>query len=145
MKSIDSFDWKRSDTTQQAITGSNAVSNNQLTSITCVANSEKCSIKSVLFADFYESSGQVSGSGSATMMFKSNSRALMDGSASASSSGRSLQEAATAATSEFDITIPVGASDDGDGTLKIAAGGASFGFTALASIVGGLVSAVLLA
>jgi len=149
MKSIESFEWKRGETTQPAITGSNAVSSNQLTSITCVANSDSCSINSVLFADFYESTGVVSGSGSATMMFKTtpttgNRRALMGGSASAS--GRSLQEAAAvaAATSEFDIAIPVGASDeDGVGALKTA-GGASllFGFTStLASIiVVGLVS-----
>ena len=55
MKSIDSFDWKRDETTQPAITGSNEVSNNLLTSISCADNSPTCSIKSVLFANFYES------------------------------------------------------------------------------------------
>jgi len=138
MRSIDSFDWTRDNIVQPAITDSNAISDNQLTSITCDANSDSCSINSVLFADFYESAGVVTGSGSATMMFKTDRRALMGGSASAS--GRSLQDTAAiaAATSEFDIAISVGVSDeDGVGALKTA-GGASllFGSTsALASII----------
>ena len=140
MKSIESFTWTRGKTTQKAINGG-VESGNKLTSLDCTPNSPTCSFESVLFANFYKSSGNVFGNGSATMMFQTGRRTLMGG--SASGSGRSLQEAAAAATSEFDIAIPVGASDDGVGALKTA-GGASFGFTALASIVG-LVSAVLLA
>jgi len=97
-----------------------------------------CQFSSILFADFYISEGTVTGAGNANLAFarRRNLKGSVDG-----EDGRQLQEAAAA--SPFDVAVPVTSTDEGPGSLKTA-GGAAFGFSALASAVA-LLSAVLLA
>merc|ERR1712166_1555865 len=76
---------------------------------TACANGDYCQFSSILFAAFYATEGQVSGSGVASMQF--GARRL---SSSAGGGLRALQEQdAEAATSEFDISVSLSAADDG--------------------------------
>ena len=101
-------------------------------------------IQSILFADFYKSAGSVSGIGQATLKFAA-ARRMLKGSDGADADTaiegrRRLQDDAPSA---FDVNIGVTNDAEGPGALKTA-GGASLGFTAMATAAA-LVSAALLA
>lgn len=143
MGAISDFTWVRDTTTQPAVetntvTGAFEAASNGLSALSCVPQSVYCSFASILFADFYLAAGTVAGNGNANMEFKNTARRLKGG---VEGERRQLQEAAAA--SPFDVAVGVTELDDGPGALKTA-GGASMGFTALASAVA-LVSAALLA
>lgn len=144
MGAITDFTWKRDSTgtTQPAVEetagGDFVAASNGLSALSCVPQSVYCSFASILFADFYLSAGTVAGDGNANMEFKITRRRLKGG---VEGERRQLQEAAAA--SPFDVSVGVTELDDGPGALKTA-GGASTGFTALASAVA-LVSLALLA
>lgn len=114
---------------------------------TC-ALSDFCRFSTILFADFYTSAGQVSGAGTADLVFREDDlaavRRKLRGDESAVESfvpgRRQLQEETT---SPFDLSVDIGADTEGPGAIKTA-GGASYGFSALASAVA-LLSAALLA
>ena len=142
MGAITDFTWIRGDTEQVAVetnteTGAFEAASNSLTALSCNPQDVYCSFASILFADFYLAAGTVAGNGNANMEFRTNRR-LKGG---VEGERRQLQEAAAA--SPFDVAVGVTELDDGPGALKTA-GGASMGFTALASAVA-LVSAALLA
>ena len=116
MRSIDSFIWTRGATSQAAIATNTAASNSLTTydSADCIGLNY-CQFSSILFAEFYATSGLVSGSGVSSMQFASSRRVLREG------QPRALQEAA--ATSEFDMSVPIRATtNDGPGVLQTAAG-----------------------
>jgi len=98
-----------------------------------------CHFSSILFADFYVAAGTVAGAGTADLAFKVSRRRL--GAVAGIEEGRQLQEAA--ASSPFDVSVVLDVTADGPGAIKTA-GGASYGFSALASAVA-LLSAALLA
>lgn len=127
---------------QPAITGGNPASN-QLTSYLppgCV-EAAYCHFSSILFADFYLARGVVSGAGSATLVFANTTRRerRLGEPEEEWEEARKLQES----ESPFDISVPLDITPDGPGGLRTA-GGAAFGFTALATAMA-LLSAVLLA
>jgi len=70
MDAITDFEWKRDDVSpsieQDAIVGSEEATNG-LTTYECVSESEYCHFSSILFADFYKSTGTVGGSGKANL------------------------------------------------------------------------------
>lgn len=112
------------------------------------AKSDFCRFSTILFADFYTSAGQVSGAGTADLVFRDDDlaavRRKLRGDESAVESfvpGRRQLQAET--TSPFDLSVDIGADTEGPGAIKTA-GGASYGFSALASAVA-LLSAALLA
>lgn len=128
--------------TQNAITASGPAGN-QLTSYidsTC-KEAVYCHFSSILFADFYLARGVVSGSGSATLVFATVTRRerRLGEPEEEWEEARKLQES----ESPFDIAVPLDITPDGPGGLRTA-GGAAFGFTALATAMA-LLSAVLLA
>jgi len=98
-------------------------------------------IQSILFADFYKSAGEVSGIGQATLKFAAARRMLKGSDADAAIEGRrQLQDDEPTV---FDVSVGVTNDAEGPGALKTA-GGASLGFTAMATAAA-LVSAALLA
>lgn len=138
MNGLTTFDWARPTpvNTQEAIVGS-APSGNLLTSYIhndCTGGKDYCKFSSVLFADFYRSKGTAAGSGTAVIQFEARRRL-------GEKEVRMLQEDETA--SEFGIEVELDVTDEGPGALKTA-GGASFGFTVMASVIA-LASAALLA
>jgi hypothetical protein len=154
LKSINEFSWTRSgDTTydssigggsgantitQNAITGG-AAALNYLTSYqpSNCENKYWCDFASVLFAQFYNTDGTVSGSGDAELQFKTSRRRLGEN----EKENRRLQEDPGATS--MDISINVNGLTDGPGELKTA-GGAAPGTIVFASTVA-FVGAVLLA
>jgi len=138
MNGLTDFNWERTtpQNNQEAIVAS-AASANQLTSYLhdgCTGEKDFCFFSSVLFADFYRSKGTAEGSGNALLAFKTTRRL-------GEKEARKLQE--DEAASEFGIEVELDITDEGPGALKTA-GGASFGFTVLASVIA-LASAALLA
>jgi len=138
MNGLTSFDWTRPTpaNTQEAIAAS-APSGNLLTSYIhneCTGGKDYCKFSSVLFADFYRSAGTASGTGTAVLQFEARRRL-------GEKEVRMLQEDETA--SEFGIEVELDVTDEGPGALKTA-GGASFGFTVMVSVIA-LTSAALLA
>merc|ERR1712086_225351 len=95
-----------------------------------------CDFASVLFAQFYNTDGSVTGSGDASLQFKTTRRRLGD----EGIEDRRLQE--DPGSAGMDISIDVNAIDDGPGDLKTA-GGASLGATALASVIGFAIAVLL--
>jgi hypothetical protein len=151
LKSILEFSWIRTGGTtfdsaigggsgantinQVAITGS-AAAGNYLTSYvdsSCL-NQYWCDFASVLFAQFYNTDGTVSGAGDASLQFKTGARRLGE------AQDRRLQD--DPGSAGMDISIDVNGDVEGPGALKTA-GGASAA-TAFASAVA-FVGAVLLA
>ena len=116
MRTIDSFDWIRGGTTQAAIV-TGAAASNSLTTYdgTACTGGDYCQFSSILFAAFYATEGVVLGSGVSSMQFGTRRRALREG-----QQPRALQEAA--ATSEFDMTVPIRAANDGPTRVVVAAG-----------------------
>lgn len=133
MDQITDFTWKREGDTpipvSQEAVKANAAASNLLTYYPGCENADYCRFSSILFADFYITPGVASGSGSARTQFYESSRRL---GADNTARGRALQE--TEAGSVFDLSVGIAANDDGPGALKTA-GGASLGFTALASFM----------
>ena len=137
LASLTDFEWTRGEIAQPVIT-EGVLSTNGLSSVTCVSQSEYCHFSSILFADFYQSAGNVVGGGNANLEFKTlRSRRNLKG---GEEGRRQLQDAA--ATSPFDLSVGVSEGDEGPGALKTA-GGASVGFTALASAVSLIIVALL--
>lgn len=128
--------------TQNAISA-NAPALNQLTSYVDAQCKEAiyCHFSSILFADFYLARGVVSGAGAATLVFANITRRerRLGEPEEEWEAARKLQES----ESPFDIAVPLDITPDGPGGLRTA-GGAAFGFTALATAMA-LLSAVLLA
>lgn len=115
MRTIDSFDWTRDDTTQVAIeTG--AAASNLLTTYdgTACAGVDYCQFSSILFAAFYATEGTVGGSGVSSMQFGARRRTLREG------QPRTLQEAA--ATSEFDLNVTIQVANDHPSALQTESG-----------------------
>jgi hypothetical protein len=146
LKELLSFSWVRSGGTtfDQSIGGGSGLSTitqpaissgapapNFLTSfvgINCF-NQYWCDFASVLFAQFYNTDGSVSGSGDASLQFKTRRRRLAE---EEEEEDRRLQ--ADAGSAGMDIMINVNGVDEGYGKLKTA-GGASPGATFLAYII----------
>lgn len=146
MNNIDSYTWRRQDpevggvlppeTYQNAI-GSGTADANGLTTFTGCNGQDVCVFDSILFAQFYETVGQVSGDGIATLQFDTARRALKG-------SRRQLQQADADAASEFGLNVDVNALDDGPGMLAPAgSSAATFGISAVVAF-GGLVASALL-
>lgn len=152
MDGITNFDWTRNDfgtaftnnannlpttaITQEAIEGGEA-SDNLLTSYietNCEGGKDYCRFSSILFADFYITTGVVSGSGNAKLTF--GTRRLGE------SSNRQLQ-ADEGGDSPFDLQVPVDITDTGPAGLKTAAG-VSFAASTFTMAVA-LIGAALLA
>lgn len=155
MDGITSFDWLRNDLSttasqlptgkivpinQEAIFGGEQ-SGNSLTSYIsdCENGAHYCIFSSILFADFYISRGVVSGSGSANLQFAAPGGRRL-GAPEEGTAVRKLQD--EAATSPFDVSVPVDLTDEGPGAPKTA-GGASYGIVFTSAIA--LLSAALLA
>jgi len=68
MDALTNFEWKRDDISQEAIVDSEVAANG-LTTYSCDTQSEYCHFSSILFADFYKTSGSVVGSGKANLKF----------------------------------------------------------------------------
>jgi len=135
MSTIDSFIWTRDLVTQTAVT-SNAAAN--ALSALDTTDDDSFKVSSVLYASFYATSGTVSASGSATMAFPA--RRLGD---KLTDARRRLQEDGIPPT-PFDINADVVAATDGPSLVLSTAGGASTSLY-MATIIVGLVSAILLA
>jgi len=125
--------------TQVAITGSEAAGN-YLTSYNkdhC-SNAYWCNFASVLFAQFYNTPGSVSGTGDAILQFRETRNRRLGG-----VDERSLQ--GDPGSAGMDISIDVNGVAEGPGVLKTASG-PSFGATTVSvSVVTALIGAVLLA
>ena len=120
--------------TQPAIVASNPAGNflTSYNSAPCI-DSTYCDFASVLFAQFYNTPGTVSGSGDANLKFARRRRL-------GESNGRQLQEDPGSAA--LDLSVDVNGIAEGPGDLKTAAGASAT--TALASLVA-FVGAALLA
>jgi len=109
---------------------------------TLCGQAEYCYFSSILFADFYLTTGTVAGVGEATLVFKDNNPNPNSGRRLRGvEEGRQLQE--DVGDSPFDLSVAVDVGAEGPGAIKTA-GGSSYGFSALASAVA-LLSAALLA
>ena len=145
LKSLLEFTWSRTGGTtfdsaigggsgtnsinQVAITGGSPAGNflTSYVSGNCL-NQYWCDFASILFAQFYNTDGSVSGSGDATLQFKTTRRRRrLAGEEEEHHEFRRLQE--DAGSAGMDISIDVIGNFDGPGTLKTA-GGASLGRTA---------------
>merc|ERR1712072_535250 len=123
---------------QNAI-GSGTPDANGLTTFTGCNGQDVCVFDSILFAQFYETVGQVTGDGLATLQFDTTARR-----ARALKGSRKLQAQDAAAASEFGLNVDVNALDDGPGMLAPAgSSAASFGVSAVVAF-GGLVASALL-
>merc|ERR1711877_69108 len=120
--------------------GSGSADANGLTTFTGCNGQDVCVFDSILFAQFYETVGQVSGDGIATLQFDTARRAR-----ALKGSRRQLQQADAASASEFGLNVDVNALDDGPGMLAPAGSSAatSFGMSAVVAF-GGLVASALL-
>ncbi len=153
MNGITKFDWKRDDLDQTAseLSDTSAIeqeaivlgaeSPNSLTSYdqnTCEGEKHFCRFSSILFADFYVSTGQVSGEGTAKLTFGAvGTRRLGE-----SSTSRQLQ-ADEGGESPFDLNVPVDITDTGPAGLKTAAGVsvAASTFTMAVALIGAAILA----
>lgn len=146
---------------QEAIVGGGPATNSLTSYIEeeCEGGYEYCHFSSILFADFYAIRGFVTGAGAANLIFvapdadpnypsgfEPTRKRKLAATPKAKETPeelalRRLQDGA--GESPFDLIVPTDVTDDGPGALRTA-GGASVGFTALATIVG-LLSAALLA
>ncbi len=153
MDGITDFDWLRNDfgtaftnnanslptdaVTQEAIEAGQA-SGNLLTSYIktdCEGGKDYCRFSSILFADFYITTGVVSGSGNAKLAF--GNRRLGE--------ARRQLQADEGGESPFDLQVPVDINDTGPAGLKTAAG-VSFATTSTFTIMAvALIGAALLA
>jgi hypothetical protein len=145
MRTLDAFVWTRGATTQAAV-DSGIAADNLLTTfdeITC-SGGDYCQFSSILFAAFYNTAGQVSGSGVASMQFGATRRLT----ANANCGGlRSLQaqDDVAAVTSEFDLSVSIeAADDDGPMAFQTAAGVTLTSTTILAAIAGLVVATIAL-
>eukprot|EP00537_Pseudo-nitzschia_pungens_P009946 CAMPEP_0172387278 /NCGR_PEP_ID=MMETSP1061-20121228/4593_1 /TAXON_ID=37318 /ORGANISM="Pseudo-nitzschia pungens, Strain cf. pungens" /LENGTH=420 /DNA_ID=CAMNT_0013116857 /DNA_START=139 /DNA_END=1401 /DNA_ORIENTATION=- len=102
-------------------------------------------IESILFAEFYKSTGTVSGAGTATLGFTSARRRMLKGADDNDSeiSEEALRRLQDGAEAEFDVAVDLTEGAEGPGALRTA-GGASVGVTFLATVAA-VVSAALLA
>merc|ERR1711988_1077393 len=142
MRTVDSFEWTRDATTQTAIE-SGVAAGNLLTSFdeASCEGGDYCQFSSILFAAFYATEGQVSGSGVASMQFGTGRR-LEEGNGDGLRR-RGLQQQEAAATSEFDLAVSLAAVDDGPASLQTAAG-ASMGRTMFAALLASVGAVALL-
>merc|ERR1711977_398550 len=102
MNTIDNYTWRRQDpevggvvppeTYQNAI-GSGTPDANGLTTFTGCNGQDVCVFDSILFAQFYETVGQVTGDGLATLQFDTTARRALKGS-------RKLQQTDAAAAAD---------------------------------------------
>jgi hypothetical protein len=153
LNGLTDFTWSRDnsanslpDVTQQAI----PIQTQALSAMVggC-ALTDYCRFSTILFADFYTSVGQVSGLGNAVLAFRTTPldpvggrklRGVESAVESFVPGRRQLQEETS---SPFDLSVDISTGTEGPGAIKTA-GGASYGFSALASAVA-LLSAALLA
>jgi hypothetical protein len=105
MRSIDSFTWTRAipvpGVSQAAIISRDTVADNNLTIMDLCRGFAICCFETLLFASFYTSLDEVTGSGVASMQFGTNaSRRLRSG-------VRNLQEDDVAGGSEFELDLSI--------------------------------------
>lgn len=102
-------------------------------------------IESILFAEFYKSTGSVTGNGLATLGFQSTRRRMLKGADDNDSeiSEEALRRLQDGTEAEFDVSVDLTEGAEGPGALRTA-GGASVGVTFLATVAA-VVSAALLA
>ena len=156
LKGVDYFYWKREfklggiPTTTIQYAMKDGVIANMLTQYSCTADALFCSFSTMLLADFFTAKGIVSGQGQVSMQFGTSQDRRSRRFAAEKTNLRSLQQqqqdtdvAADYASSGFSISIPVMKMDDRPGFLPTA-GGASYGTTSLARVIGSFVTAVLL-
>jgi len=109
MDAITDFKWKRDDVSpsieQEAIVGSEDATNG-LTTYECVSESEYCHFSSILFADFYKSTGNVFGSGNANLKFLLAAAALSELAPSTAPSTAPNPELVTTSFPTSSITSP---------------------------------------
>lgn len=124
MRDLQSFQWTRGTIVQPAMV-SGGIAANRLTFHSSCDGADYCMLSSILFADFFSTAGSASGDGSARVKFQGSARRLVE------ENSRLLQEESS---SPFDVDIALAVSDDGPMMTKTA-GGASLGFTVLASCI----------
>lgn len=149
--SLDSFSWKRDGVADQEAIKDGIVSTNLLTGdFSCAPDGVgSCSFSSILVADFYSSSGIVTGEGITSLNFVRRSRSLIgDGEQRAlQNTADDVADVATTSSAEFDISIGISNSEE-DGPaalLQTAAAGVAtttLGVTGVISVLG-LISTVL--
>jgi len=155
MDGINTFNWKRSDlattaptlvnpdTITQPAIANGLASGNSLTSYietNCEGGQPYCQFSSILFADFYISTGVVGGAGDANLVFATVPGGRRLG--APEDEGRQLQED-EASQSPFDVSVPVEITDTGPAGLRTAAG-VSF-TTSTLTLAMALIGAALLA
>lgn len=141
MSSVDSFIWSRDFISQTAVTG-NAVIDALSTLDT--ADDASFKVSSILFASFYETTGSVSASGSATMKFPER-RLEEEKVGDARRRRRRLQEDGVIPPSPFEINAEVVPMDDGPSLVLSTAGSASKSLHMASTVVGIVVVAILFA
>jgi len=143
MSHVKELKWVRDTTEQPAIVPSatpgqpGSESDNRLSYHAGCSGADFCLVETILFADFYLTTGQVTAEGSAQVMFDTTRRRL----AAPRKKNRLLQDEDIG--SAFELDVPVNAGNIGPAALKTA-GGASLGLATLTSAVA-LMSAILMA
>merc|ERR1712232_815337 len=148
MNNIDSYTWKRQDPDVDGVTppeiyqnaiGGGAADGNGLTTFSNCNGNDVCVFDSILFAQFYQTQGAVSGEGVATLQFDTARRLR-----AATANGRQLQQQQADSAAEFGLNVDVNALNDGPGQLAPAgSSAATLGVTAAVAVMG-LVSVLLL-
>lgn len=128
METIQEFTWSRDDQVpaleQTAIVASVKEQDLGLTEFDgCEA--KICIFSSILAARYYETLGEVSGSGTATMAFPNAATRRLGNTLP---SGRKLQANEPPTLSEFDLTVGLNAVTDGPGVLAAPSGASALGF-----------------
>merc|ERR1711907_912798 len=123
--------WKRQDPDVDGVTppeiyqnaiGAGTADGNGLTTFSACSGQDVCVFDSILFAQFYQTPGAVSGDGIATLQFAPTARRLR---ANGESISRKLQQAESAA--DFGLSVDVNAINDGPGVLAPARSGCRYG------------------
>lgn len=147
LNGLSDFDWSRATPTLVTQTAIPVQTEALSAMVGDCSMTDYCMFSTILFADFYASVGSVSGSGNAVLAFRTTPldvvrklRGVESAVESFVPGRRQLQEETS---SPFDLSVDISTGTEGPGAIKTA-GGASYGFSALASVVA-LLSAALLA
>jgi len=145
MRTIDSFEWTRGLIRQQAIESSIA-SDNLLTNFDAqeCEGEEYCQLSSILFAGFYSSEGEVSGSGVASMQFGTSRRRQRRGLGQETGDKQPHRNRVLQGASEFDLSFSIRAGDDSRPELAHMYAASACAGTRLAIVGSGLVAIVAL-
>lgn len=147
LNGLSDFDWTRATPTVVTQTAIPVQAEALSAMVGGCSMTDYCMFSTILFADFYASVGTVSGTGNAVLAFRTTPldavrklRGVESAVESFVPDRRQLQEETS---SPFDLSVDISTGTEGPGAIKTA-GGASYGFSALASVVA-LLSAALLA